>query len=596
MENNLTITGENIQRVYEWYCSGKFLVNRKYQRKLVWTVEEKTNFIDSISRQYSVPLFLLVSVQDEKNTSYEIIDGMQRLDAIFSFIQGDFKLENERYNGYFDLETMALTKQLLDENILIQKEPILPRNMCTNIANYPLPFSVTEFDDEHVEEIFKRINAGGRQLSKQDLRQAGSIGTFPEIVRKTSSRVRRDSSTSDILELSKMRKISLSNRDLNYGIKLEDIFWVKQGIITIKNMRESMDEQMVGQLLAYMILGDEVAPSSYTLDVLYGKTKDKKGIRSKAETQIAQREGGKIMDTFLQVMNEFERIFDIANKTFSELVFNDTGSAKVRSFQILFLAIYLLIQEGKVISDYNLIVDKMSGLAERELNNVGTREWNANLRQEKVMAIKAIIQCAFTNVSKQQISYSNIEKIESILVESNIEKPMFDMKIGLCDLKSDGTYNKKCLSKIVKTLTAMANTKPSQKGYILLGVADREEHAEKYIEIYHTQLRQYNNYYITGIQDEVKKMNFSLDKYWEKIRREIENEPIDEYTKSYILRNMIPLTYYEKQLILFQIESNGEPLAYENEYYERNVSSVIKVASGSREFIELMKRVITKKE
>lgn len=171
---------------------------------------------------------------------------MQRLDAIFSFIQGEFNLENDKYNGYFDLETMALTKQLLDEGKLNQQEPKLPRDICTHIANYPLPFSITQFDDEHVEEIFRRINASGRQLSKQDLRQAGAIGIFSELVRKTSNRVRRNSSTSDILELSQMRKISLSNRDLNYGIKLEEVFWVKQGIITIKNMRESMDEQMVG--------------------------------------------------------------------------------------------------------------------------------------------------------------------------------------------------------------------------------------------------------------------------------------------------------------------------------------------------------------
>ena len=215
-ENNLTITGENIQRVYEWYCLGKFIINRKYQRKLVWTVEEKADFIDSISRQYSVPLFLIVSVQDEKTNYYEIIDGMQRLDAIFSFIQGEFKLENNEYQGYFDLETMALTKELLDDGKLIQKEPILPRSICTQIANYPLPFSVTEFDDEHVEEIFRRINSSGRKLSKQDLRQAGAIGIFSELVRKTSNRVRRDFSTSDILELSQMRKISLSNHNLTY--------------------------------------------------------------------------------------------------------------------------------------------------------------------------------------------------------------------------------------------------------------------------------------------------------------------------------------------------------------------------------------------
>lgn len=595
-ENNLTITGENIQRVYEWYYLGKFIINRKYQRKLVWTVEEKVNFIDSISRQYSVPLFLIVSIQEEKANYYEIIDGMQRLDAIFSFIQGEFELENNEYKGYFDLETMALTKQLMDEGKLIQKEPILPRSICTQIANYPLPFSVTEFDDEHVEEIFRRINASGRKLTKQDLRQAGATGIFSELVRKTSNRVRRDFSTSDVLELSQMRKISLSNHNLDYGIKLQEVFWVKQGIITIKNMRESMDEQMIGQLLAYMILGKDVTPSSHTLDVLYGAKKDKKNMMEKAEAQITQRGSGNIVNRFMEVMNEFEKIFDVANKNFSELVFNKKGSAKVRSFQILFLAIYLLMDEGKIISNYEKIVEKMNGLAERELGNVGTKEWNAKLRQEKIIAVKAIIEPAFSNAKKSVISHDNIEKIENILVESSIEKQMFDLKIGLCNLTSDVQYNKECLSKIVKTLTAMANTKPTKKGYVLLGVADRKEHAEKYEKLYKKQARQYNNYYITGIQDEVKALKISLDTYWEKIRKQINEEPVNSYTKSYILRNMTPVTYYEKELILFEIEADSQALDYGKEYYERNGSSVIKVESATEAFNELMKRVILKSE
>ena len=99
----------------------------------------------------------------------------------------------------------------------------------------------------------------------------------------------------------------------------------------------------------------------------------------------------------MQVMNEFEKIFDIADKNFSELVFNKEGSAKVRSFQILFLAIYSLIEEGKTLSNYELIVKKMNGLAERELGNVGTKEWGAKLRQEKIVAVKAIIEAALKN-------------------------------------------------------------------------------------------------------------------------------------------------------------------------------------------------------
>lgn len=43
---DLTVRSENIQRIYSFYISEKFLVNRRYQRKLIWTIEEKSSFID----------------------------------------------------------------------------------------------------------------------------------------------------------------------------------------------------------------------------------------------------------------------------------------------------------------------------------------------------------------------------------------------------------------------------------------------------------------------------------------------------------------------------------------------------------------------
>ena len=171
MQNDLLIRNENIQRLFDWYNDGLFIVNRKYQRKLVWTIEEKQNFIGSILLDYPVPLFLLANVPEGK---YEIIDGMQRLNAIFSFIKGEFAITYEGETGYFDLQTMAATKALFDKNELEQKTPLLDRTVCAKFVNYQLPLSITSFDDNHIEEIFRRINATGRQLSSHDLRQAGA--------------------------------------------------------------------------------------------------------------------------------------------------------------------------------------------------------------------------------------------------------------------------------------------------------------------------------------------------------------------------------------------------------------------------------------
>ena len=80
---SITPKGMSIQEAYRNYSDGKFLVNRKYQRKLVWTVDEKEYLIDSIIKGLPIPLVLLAQTNDGK---LEIIDGLQRLNAIISFI------------------------------------------------------------------------------------------------------------------------------------------------------------------------------------------------------------------------------------------------------------------------------------------------------------------------------------------------------------------------------------------------------------------------------------------------------------------------------------------------------------------------------
>lgn len=49
INNNLLVQSLTIEKLYKYYKDEKLLVNRRYQRKLVWTVEEKEAFIDSIS-------------------------------------------------------------------------------------------------------------------------------------------------------------------------------------------------------------------------------------------------------------------------------------------------------------------------------------------------------------------------------------------------------------------------------------------------------------------------------------------------------------------------------------------------------------------
>src|SRR5689334_7976846 len=79
----------SIQSLYSWYHDNKLFVNRRYQRKLVWTLEEKQKLIEAILKKYPVPAILLAETEAKPGT-YEIIDGLQRLHAIISFIETAF--------------------------------------------------------------------------------------------------------------------------------------------------------------------------------------------------------------------------------------------------------------------------------------------------------------------------------------------------------------------------------------------------------------------------------------------------------------------------------------------------------------------------
>lgn len=110
VQQELIVRGEQVERVFINYRDNKYVVNRRYQRKLIWTIEEKQSFIDSIIQGFPFPIILLAEPFGRQDGTLEIIDGMQRMNAITSFIGNDFSVGG----GYFDLNTFATTKDLLD--------------------------------------------------------------------------------------------------------------------------------------------------------------------------------------------------------------------------------------------------------------------------------------------------------------------------------------------------------------------------------------------------------------------------------------------------------------------------------------------------
>ena len=113
----LSVRTESIQSLYTRYRAHRFNINRRYQRKLVWSVKEKWSLIDSILLSMPIPLFLVAETGIGADASFEVIDGMQRLNAMFSFLENEFPVQG----SYFDLDALADTKSLKDLGSLKQE-------------------------------------------------------------------------------------------------------------------------------------------------------------------------------------------------------------------------------------------------------------------------------------------------------------------------------------------------------------------------------------------------------------------------------------------------------------------------------------------
>lgn len=573
----LAIRGENVQRLYSLYRENRFEVNRRYQRKLVWTIAEKRAFIDSLMKGFPVPLVLVAEFDRGDGPRFEIIDGMQRLNAIFSFVEQDFDLAGK----YFDLDTMAETKALKDSKALKQALPRLERASCVRLASYQVPLSVYRIEsDAEVDEVFRRINSNGKHLSRQELRIAGNTSQFANLVRDLASRIRGDTSLSDILPLSKMKLLSISNRDLPYGLDVDRIFWVEQGVITKEQLRDSTDEELVSDTLSYILLEQKPASSAEILNGLYGLPVSSKENARADDVELAVKKFGEatIIAQYLAVLDVLKKAIVASGKRFNHLMFKDAGPRVPRYFQVVFLALHhLLVTKEKIPKSPEALTKALDGIGNRIAISEGGR-WSAKERSENVLAVAGILEPAFKKRSTKDPALASwVTELENLLIQSTTEQTSFDFKQGIHRLDAKNELDPNVVSKIVKTLTAIANDAKDAVGYVLVGVADDVADKKRIEAAYGVEAKEYFSFYVTGVDGEIKKHYANDDEYLRKLVNLIRSQPVSDEVKAQLLRGIRLVRYYGRTVVVLRIESLDEPISFNDHYFERHGSDVIEV-------------------
>ncbi|MFD6372627.1 DUF262 domain-containing protein, partial [Streptomyces roseolus] len=477
MHVSITPRGMSVQEAYRLYRDDALLVNRRYQRKLVWSVAEKQLLIDSILDGYPIPLILLAERPEIYGSGkYEIIDGMQRLDAIFSFIEQKYD-----YNGlHFDLSQSARARQAADAGAFepVHVTTLLEAEKCANLLDYQLAVTIFPTQTEQqITDVFSRINSNGRQLSAQEKRQAGMLNPFSELVRTVASALRGDDSE-DVLLLHDMPSISIESarEKQRYGVRAEETLWIRHGILSVKQLREGDDEQMVADLAASILLDGPFPASKEEFDEIYdAQTEKHKRIERRLAAYGVHRLKKEIRATFSVLSEVLDAQLPSPNGLRNLVRPGSSGNPIRTPFYAIFMSFFeLLIQQQKSPDDYAAIVAALRGIGPRLKS--ARHYTSAEDRVSNIDTITGLVQRHFVERVPPAFGHGPglALDFENSLRRSRIETSRYECKQGLLRLDDARDWDPTIFEKLAQTICAIANVKPQTDGYLFIGVADKD--------------------------------------------------------------------------------------------------------------------------
>lgn len=329
-----------------------------------------------------------------------------------------------------------------------------------------------------------------------------------------------------------------------------------------------------------MIYDEMPKSSSKTLDEYYGLDSDgKKAIELDDKMRIYGYD--QIHERFFVVYDVIRALLSISGKSFIDLISRTRSFDKVpRYFQIIFLALYDLIvkKNMKIISQYE-VLRVLDGITDNITLSQGGGNWSAIERENSVNAVSDMLQKCFAENTEDPAIVKWSTELETILKQSEIEQISFDFKIGFYNLSSRD-FNQQSFDKSIKTLTAMANRGPNTIGYVIVGVADREDDALQlaHIDAKYSALKR-DGHFITGVDFDIDMSGLSSDRYFQKIIQLIELQPIDNIYKTYIGNNIRFLKYGGKNVVIFKIKGLTSAAIYGDDYYERKGANLEKISA-----------------
>lgn len=159
----------SLSELKRWYDSGRIILDPEWQRNYVWDRGRASKLIESFLLEIPVPVIYLAKNEDSK---YEVIDGLQRLTAVFEFFTNRYKLD--RLDVRSDL--VGKTFRDLPESDQRKLEDAILRSFELSSGQGDIHFIV-----------FERLNTGGVKLNDMEIRNCLYRGSLNTLIKDLAS-------------------------------------------------------------------------------------------------------------------------------------------------------------------------------------------------------------------------------------------------------------------------------------------------------------------------------------------------------------------------------------------------------------------------
>ena len=217
----------SIRQIFEMLEEGEIDLSPDFQRGFVWTdISRKSRLIESLLLRIPLPVFYFA--QDEEGL-FQVVDGVQRLTVIKSFLNNEFKLKN--------LEDLTDCEGKWYKHPNLPKEESLTGMYTRRIEQTQLYINIIDpqTPDKVKFDIFKRINTGGKVLNNQEMRNCLANSRTRELLRSLAT-------SEEFLKATRGSISHVRMADEELILRFVAFYLIDEGLSYISEYKGGMDE------------------------------------------------------------------------------------------------------------------------------------------------------------------------------------------------------------------------------------------------------------------------------------------------------------------------------------------------------------------